>query len=80
MILLKFALASYILVIGGGSQYLHRKHRRRADYVASGAWSYYAQLRRQGKWEGSFMLWSAASMLVIAAGLLGMFAWHLASS
>jgi len=80
MIFLKFALAASILVIGGGSQYIHRKHRRRAEYVASGAWSYYARLRRQGRWEGTFMLWSVASSVVIAAGLLGMFAWHLAAT
>jgi len=78
MIFLKFALAACILVIGGGNRYLHRKHRRRAAYTPGRAWSYYARLRREGNWEGTFMLWSTASGIAIALGLVAMFAWHVA--
>jgi hypothetical protein len=78
MIFLKFALAFYILVIGGGNRYLHRKHRRRAGFGRGSAWSYYVQLKRQGNWEGTFMLWSTISGVAVAAGVLAMFCWHLA--
>lgn len=76
MIFLKFALAFYILVIGGGNRYLHRKHRRRAEYGRGSAWSYYARLKRQGNWEGTFMLWSTVSGIAVTGGLLAMFGWH----
>ena len=77
MIFLKFALAFYILVIGGGNRYLHRKHRRRAGYAPGRAWAYYARLKRRGNWEGTFMLWSTASGIAVALGLSAMFCWHL---
>ena len=80
MIVLKFALACYILVIGGANRYLHRRHSKRAAYTPGRAWSYYANLRRQGNWQGAFMLWSTASGVVVAAGLLAMFGWHLAAA
>ena len=78
MIVLKFALALYILVIGGGNRYLHRRHRHR--YAPGTAWSYYARLRRQGNWHGTFMLWSTWSFIAIGLGLSAMAAWHLSLS
>lgn len=78
MLLLKFALAGYIVVIGGANRYLHRKHKKRGQYLPGRAWSYYAGLRREGNWEGTFMLWSTGLSSVIALALLAMFAWHLA--
>jgi hypothetical protein len=80
MILLKFVLPTAILVIGGANRYLHRKHSTRAGYVRGHAWSYYRALRRQGNWEGTFMLWSTFSGIALALGLVAMFAWHVASS
>lgn len=78
MIVLKIALALYILVVGGGNRFLHRRHRAR---IASGSsWSYYTRLRRQGNWQGSFMLWSTFSGILVALGLVAMAAWHLALS
>jgi hypothetical protein len=78
MILLKFVLPAAILVIGGANRYLHRKHSARGGYTPGRAWSYYAGLRRQGNWEGTFMLWSTVSGIVLALGLVAMFAWHVA--
>jgi len=80
MLLLKFALAGYIVVIGGVNRYLHRKHKKRAHYLPGRAWSYYARLRRQGNWEGTFMLWSTGLSGIIALALLAMFAWHIAGT
>jgi hypothetical protein len=78
MIVLKFALAFYILVIGGGNRYLHRRHRR--SYAPGSAWAYYTRLRRQGNWQGTFMLWSTASGIVVTLILVAMAAWHMSLS
>lgn len=78
MIVLKFALAVYILVIGGGNRYIHRRHRQR--YAPGSYWSYYTRLRRQGNWRGTFMLWSTGSGIFVMLALLAMAAWHLSLS
>ncbi|BDT58588.1 hypothetical protein MasN3_20820 [Massilia varians] len=47
-----------ILVLGIPNQIIDHRHRRRKAYQPGNAWAYYAQLSREGNWEGRFMMWS----------------------
>jgi hypothetical protein len=80
MIVLKLAFAATLLILGGGNRFLHRRHRQRIAATHSSAWSYYARLRRQGNWQGTFMLWSTGACIAVALALAAMTAWHLSLS
>lgn len=59
MLTLKAIALVLIIVLGIPIQIIDYKHRKRKGYIPGNAWTYYAQLCKEGSWEGRFMMWSA---------------------
>ena len=70
MFTLKIIALVFVVVFGIPNQIIDYKHRKRNAYPHGNAWAYYAQLSKEGNWEGRFMMWSGYLGIYLIIGTL----------
>ncbi|MGI4844294.1 MAG: hypothetical protein ACRYF7_13355 [Janthinobacterium lividum] len=71
MLTIKAIALVLIIVLGIPNQIIDHRHRKRKAYQPGNAWAYYAQLSREGNWEGKFMMWSAYVGIAFVVFVIG---------
>lgn len=65
MLTIKIIAAVFVIIFGIPNQIIDYKHRKREAYEPGNAWGYYANLAKQGNWEGRFLMWSGYLGIVL---------------
>lgn len=68
------------VLVGIPNQMIDYRHRKNRDYEPGNAWEYYARLRREGSWEGKFMMWTGYGGIIVIVSALSFLAWRLFTS
>ncbi|WP_107871864.1 hypothetical protein [Pseudoduganella sp. UC29_71] len=77
MLILKVIMVIFVVAVGIPCQLIDYRHRRKNAYVPGHGWSYYSRLKREGSWEGRFMMNSAYMGIALILAMLGLLAAHL---
>jgi hypothetical protein len=65
MLTIKIIALVFVIIFGIPNQIIDYKHRKRKAYEPGNAWGYYANLAKQGNWEGRFVMWSGYLGIVL---------------
>lgn len=77
MLILKVIFVIFVVAVGIPCQIIDYRHRRNNAYVPGSGWSYYSRLKREGRWEGKFMMNSAYMAIALVLSMAGLLAAHL---
>jgi hypothetical protein len=76
MLILKVIFVIFVVAVGIPCQIIDYRHRKMHAYEPGSGWSYYSRLKREGKWEGRFMMNSAYMALALVLSMAGLLAAH----
>lgn len=76
MLILKVIFVIFVVAVGIPCQIIDYRHRRKNHYQPGGGWAYYTRLKREGSWEGRFMMNSAYMAIALVLSMAGLLAAH----